>query len=132
MRRGKLFYGVVLTVICLLCSFMFVACKPDTSSGNPPAGTLTISQTTAQLDMHEQVQLTVAETGDTTWESGNTAVCTVENGLVKSVGVGVTTVTASQGDKKATCTVTVTNSRSAAQIVLTDGQATISGQKICS
>lgn len=132
MKRGKLFYGVALTVICLLCSFMFVACKPDTSNGNPPAGTLTISQTTAQLDMHEQVQLTVAETGDTTWESGNTAVCTVENGLVKSVGVGVTTVTASQGDKKATCTVTVTNSRSAAQIVLTDGQATISGQKICS
>lgn len=135
MRRGKLFYSVAVTVICMLCSFVFAACGRDQSDENPPAppiGTLTISQTTVQLDMHEQVQLTVAETGDITWASGNTAVCTVENGLVKSVGVGMTAVTASQGDKKATCTVTVTNSRSAAQIVLNDGKTTVSGQKICS
>ena len=131
MRKSKLFLGVVLTIVCLLCSFAFVACKPDEQKPiEPTGGTLTISQTTAQLDLHEQVQLSVTEAGETKWKSENTAVCTVENGLVKSVGVGVTAVTASQGDKKATCTVTVTNSRAAAQIALTEGNSTVS-EKIC-
>lgn len=104
MRKRKSLWGIAIAVICLLCSLIFAACndnKPvEEQPPEPPAGELTISQTAVQLDMHEQVQLTVAEEGETKWESSNTAVCTVENGLVKSVGVGVTTVTASQGDKK--------------------------------
>lgn len=133
MRKGKRLWGIAIAVVCLLCSFVFVACNkddPNEETPKPPVGELTISQTSVQLDMHEQVQLTVAESGETKWASGNTAVCTVENGLVKSVGVGVTAVTASQGDKKATCTVTVSNSRSAPQIEIQDDGATVDGQMI--
>lgn len=133
MRKGKRLWGIAIAVVCLLCSFVFVACNKDDPVVEPPAppvGELTISQTSVQLDMHEQVQLTVAESGETKWTSGNTAVCSVENGLVKSVGVGVTTVTASQGDSYATCTVTVSNSRSAPQIEIQDDGASVGGQMI--
>ena len=42
-----------------------------------------------------------------TWTSSNTSVATVENGTVKAVGNGTTTITASAGGFSATCNVTV-------------------------
>ena len=43
-----------------------------------------------------------------TWSSGNTAVATVKDGVVKAVGAGETTITATTGNgKKAECSVTV-------------------------
>ena len=42
-----------------------------------------------------------------TWSSSNTAVATVENGVVKAVGAGTVTITATAGEKSATCAVTV-------------------------
>lgn len=42
-----------------------------------------------------------------TWSSSNTAVATVENGVVKAVGAGTATITATAGEKSATCAVTV-------------------------
>lgn len=44
-----------------------------------------------------------------TWESSDTAVATVENGIVTAVAAGNATITAKAGDKTATCAVTVTN-----------------------
>lgn len=44
-----------------------------------------------------------------TWESGDTAVATVENGVVTAVAAGNATITAKAGEKTATCAVTVTN-----------------------
>lgn len=42
-----------------------------------------------------------------TWSSSNTNVATVENGAVTAVGGGTATITATAGDKSATCTVNV-------------------------
>lgn len=42
-----------------------------------------------------------------TWRSSSTHVATVENGVVKGIGVGVTTITASAGQVSATCNVLV-------------------------
>ena len=44
-----------------------------------------------------------------TWESSDTAVATVENGVVTAVAAGKATITAKAGEKTATCAVTVTN-----------------------
>ena len=44
-----------------------------------------------------------------TWTSANTGVATVENGVVTGVGVGTTTITATVGNKTATCDITVTS-----------------------
>ena len=131
MRRGRKFLLVAITAVCLLCSTLLVACKKAKPSITPPSPPLTISQATVTLDLHEQVQLSVEETGNTSWTSGDNAVCTVDaTGLVKSVGVGVTTVTASQGDKYATCTVTVSNGRFAPQIEVKDNGSSVGGQMI--
>lgn len=43
------------------------------------------------------------------WESSDTAVATVENGVVTAVAAGNATITAKAGEKTATCVVTVTN-----------------------
>lgn len=42
-----------------------------------------------------------------TWRSNNTNVATVENGIVKGVGVGTSTITATVGNVSATCSVLV-------------------------
>lgn len=42
-----------------------------------------------------------------TWKSSNTGVATVEDGVIKGVGIGTATITATVGDKSATCSVTV-------------------------
>lgn len=44
-----------------------------------------------------------------TWKSSDTAVATVENGVVTAVAAGNATITATAGEKTATCVVTVTN-----------------------
>lgn len=44
-----------------------------------------------------------------TWESSDTAVATVENGVVTAVAAGNATITAKAGEKTAICAVTVTN-----------------------
>ena len=44
-----------------------------------------------------------------TWKSSDTAVATVENGVVTAVAAGNATITAKAGEKTATCVVTVTN-----------------------
>lgn len=44
-----------------------------------------------------------------TWKSSDTAVATVENGVVTAVAAGNATITAKAGEKTATCAVTVTN-----------------------
>jgi uncharacterized protein YjdB len=60
-----------------------------------------------------------------TWSSGNTAVATVNAGLVTGVSVGVATITASCEGKSGTATVTVTNV-SVASVTVSPGSPTIS------
>ena len=80
---------------------------------NPvPCTGLTLSQSTISFTaLDATVQLTATKTPlDTTdalaWESSNTDVATVVNGLVTCVGVGTATITATCGTQSATCSVT--------------------------
>lgn len=75
---------------------------------------ITLSKTSAKLNMKEKLQLNAkiapAGAGEATWKSSDTKVATVDdNGLVVTVGEGTCIITASSGAKKATCKITVTD-----------------------
>lgn len=75
---------------------------------------VTLDQATAELTVGgEDLTLTAtvnpenATDKTVTWTSSDETVATVSGGVVTAVGVGETTITATAGDKSATCTVTV-------------------------
>lgn len=76
------------------------------------ATAIALDKTTLALEQYREEQLvatlTPAEaTTQIVWTSSNAEVATVENGLVKAVGVGEATITATAGELTATCVVTV-------------------------
>ncbi len=95
---------------------------------------ISLDKTTAALEMTDSdlapsVTLTATLSpanvtsgyGTVTWTSSNTAVATVVNGVVTAKGEGSTTITAATSNgKTATCTVTVTDSRTAKYLLKTD------------
>ena len=61
-----------------------------------------------------------------TWSSSNTAVATVENGVVEAVSAGTATITATAGGKSATCEVTVSTTYvEATEVLLSQDTAEI-------
>ena len=74
---------------------------------------ITLSQTTAALTEGQTVTLTATVTPadatnkTVTWITSDAAVAAVENGVVTAVAPGTATITATAGDKEATCVVTV-------------------------
>ena len=76
------------------------------------ATAIALDKTTLALEQYREdklvATLTPAEaTTQIVWTSSNAEVATVENGLVKAVGVGEATITAKAGELTATCVVTV-------------------------
>ena len=73
-----------------------------------------LNRTNAKLTVGETMSLTAVIKPDNAtdksiiWASSSPEVATVEDGLVKAVGVGSTRITASAGDKSAVCIVSVT------------------------
>lgn len=79
-----------------------------------PATSVTLSNTTAELVIGKTTELTATvapeNTTDTVaWTTSDAKVATVADGVVTAVGTGTATITATAGEKSATCTVTVTN-----------------------
>ncbi len=79
-----------------------------------PLESISLSKTSATIEPNGLVNLTVTydplyTTDDTTvtWNSSNETVATVTNGVVRAQSPGTAIITATCGDKTATCTVTV-------------------------
>lgn len=83
-----------------------------------PVTSITLDKTTASLKVGQSVTLTAtvnpsdATDKTVTWTSSNPSFATVENGKVKAIKVGSTTITAKAGDKTATCIIHVVPSAS--------------------
>ena len=89
-------------------------CTVTVSKKVIPVTAITLNKTSLALTEQESFQLSAAVSPDdatdktVTWSSSNTSVATVsQNGLVTAIAVGSATITATAGEKKATCTVTV-------------------------
>ncbi|MDL2223488.1 Ig-like domain-containing protein [Bacteroidales bacterium OttesenSCG-928-M11] len=80
-----------------------------------PVTSIVMNKTKTNLDLGSEEQLTYTITPDNAsnknviWSSNNPEVASVENGLVKGLAVGTATITATtlEGNKTATCIVTV-------------------------
>ena len=101
--------GYPLTIMCLpnptdeKNHYEYIAPKP----------TITLDKTTATVAVAgtTSVSSTVVPSGATvTWGSANTAVATVEAGVITGVAAGTTKITATFGGTTAACNVTVTTS----------------------
>lgn len=95
-----------------LLTLAFASCGPTPGPDKPgEANGITLNKTSIVISEigSERLTATTDPAGQqVTWKSSNTEVATVaQNGLVTAAGVGTCTITASCGDKTATCEVEV-------------------------
>lgn len=108
--RGKIiFRELTVIVVCLvlaLSAVLFAAC----GDGDKVNG-ITLDRTDVSIETGETVTLTATvdpEGTEVEWSTSAAGVATVSDGVVTAVGAGTATITATAGDKTATCKVTVT------------------------
>lgn len=104
---------MVVALICAMtCVFGLVACN-NGEEQTVAVESVTLNKTELTLEVGGEETLTATVVPDNatdktvTWSSDNAAVATVENGKVTAVSAGSATITATAGNKSATCTVTV-------------------------
>lgn len=102
--------------LSVLAVALLASCGPDAiNNGKEPKGevtSLTLSASTATLKTGETLQLTATVTpadAKVTYTTDNASIASIsETGLIKALTPGSATITAQAGEKKATCTITVT------------------------
>ena len=93
----------------------------------PPITTFKLSQTSMTVDVGKQATLTVdiqpaGAKKDVTWTSSDPKIATVNGGVVKGIKTGSVTITATgDGNKKASCSVTVKSPAKGLKIKATTG-----------
>ena len=115
-KLGKTISLFALT-LTLCMGVGLASCGEDESSSETPdssqssiISSIALNKTALTLDLEETATLlaeTQGLTGEVVWTSSNTAVATVEAGVIKAVGEGTTVITASCGGYEAQCSVEV-------------------------
>ena len=101
------------------------SCTVTVSQKTVPVESISLNRTSLTLEVGKSETLTASVSPENatdktvTWESSNTSVATVEDGVVMAAAPGKATITAKAGDKTASCTVTV-NASSIGSIVEPD------------
>ena len=115
---GKKWITALLCVmLCASIAVFMTACK-EKRTGDI---TVSLSAESIQLDVFETLQLQAEVQGSDkapVWTSRDSAVATVENGIVTAVGEGTTDIIATVGDASCACRVSVVNSYTAPVIVV--------------
>ena len=106
MRKIKNFMLVLLALL----SIVLIGCSPDVK----PKYTITLDQTSLELEVNEEKTLVATLLVDgvpcddpITWTTNDSNVASVENGKVKGIAAGTTTIVASAHDESASATVKV-------------------------
>jgi hypothetical protein len=111
MKKGKLnLRNAVMAVVCIAIIVGFISCKEAVTSVELNRNTLTLLEGETEM-LIETVLPEKANDKTVRWTSSNPAVAAVNNGLVsaKATGETVISVVTNDGNKTATCTVTVTS-----------------------
>lgn len=98
--------------ITATCGTKTATCTVTVTEDATPCTGVTLDKTTAEVLKGETITLTATAapentTDEITWESSNTGVATVTNGVVTGVSRGIANITVKCGDKTATCKVSV-------------------------
>ena len=89
------------------------SCKVVVQKKDIPVTSISLNEESIELQEGKTATLTATVLPDdatdktVTWKSSKPSVATVENGVITALAVGETTISASAGDKTATCKVTV-------------------------
>ena len=121
-NKIKRVFLTALSALCALCALLGVACAQETesSSSAPATVTIALSETTADIDLYGQKELTAtvsegssASEKTVEWSvSDPTVIELIEDGntaLLKGLKAGAATVTAKLGEAEQTCACTVTD-----------------------
>lgn len=110
--------------LALPVSMAFVSCGDDNEET-----VLTLDQTTASVNYNQEITLTASEKG-AVWSSDDEFVATVDqDGKVKALHVGETTITATKDGSTAKCTITVNATDDAYQFPLMSWGSTLESIK---
>ena len=117
-------------VVLMAVMIVFTMMPSMAWANNTESSGITLSPTQLDLMVNGTETLTVTGTTESiAWESSNTKVATVDNGIVKAVAVGQTTITATAGSFSTECNVTVWDScgagESTAKWTVKDAGATL-------
>lgn len=112
----------------MTAGILFSSCEKQSGNQTPAVESLSVSPSELVLEIGGTADLQIevlpenAETGTIAWTSSDDNIVTVdENGSVTAVAEGKATVTASAGDKNASCAVTVMGDPKAGDILYSDG-----------
>ena len=104
-KRKWLVIGIAIAVVIALVIGAAVLFGKKESPAAPVQGnekvTISLNTSSIQLDIYETLELKAEVTGSTekpVWTTQDSAVATVENGIVAAVGEGTTNVIATVGD----------------------------------
>lgn len=112
---------IIKTTLLLAAMPMLFACGNTNNTGNEAS--LKLNATTAYVEQYETIQLTYKLENykgneEVTWESLDTSIATVDDGIVTGINIGQTTISVSLGDLVSTCSLTVTETTNAATLVI--------------
>ena len=121
MRTKKLWALLLAFAMCVSAMSTLLGCRQDPK---PEEKTFTLSSTELSLLVGENAELTVTTdvSGSVEWATSNSVVASVSQGVVTALSAGKATITASIGEYKAQCAVTVEDQFSA----LVDGEVNFS------
>lgn len=102
--------SILLVIVMIVASFMIASCKNGETSSETSKATITLNFQTADIVVGGRLTLkaTVENAdSDIVWSTSDKKIATVDDGIVYGVDVGTAIITATVGETKASCTVTV-------------------------
>lgn len=108
MKKSRIFWCIVFAMAALVCCLIGCAEESVSSSSSieEVGREVVLDKTCVTVKETESVTLSVQDGGqDVVWTSSDCGVATVQNGVVTPLNAGCVEVTASNGEKSATCSI---------------------------